>query len=39
MTIAFELRVRDLLTEFLADALIVLRPFQPAGAVDRKSVV
>ena len=33
MTIAFELRIRDLLTKFLADALIFFRALQTAGAI------
>ena len=37
MAIALEIRVGDLLPEFLADALIVLRPLQPAGAVASRA--
>ena len=33
MTVTLEIGVRDLLPEFLADALIVLGPLQTAGAV------
>ena len=33
MAIALEIRVGDLLTELPADALILLRPLQTAGAV------
>ena len=33
MTVPLELRICDLFPEFLADALILLRPFQAAGAV------
>ena len=33
MAVALEIRVRDLLLKFLADALVLLRPLQPAGAV------
>ena len=33
MTVAFEVRIGDLLPEFLADTLIVLGAFQTAGTV------
>ena len=33
MAIALEIWVGDLLTKFLADALIILCPFQAAGAI------
>ena len=33
MAIAFEIGIRDLLPELLADALILFRPLQAAGAV------
>ena len=33
MTKTLEIRVFDLLAELLTDALIVLRPFQTAGAI------
>ena len=33
MTIAFEVRIRYLITEFFTNALVFLRPFQSAGAV------
>ena len=33
MAVALEVRVCDLLTEFLADALVILRAFQTAGAI------
>ena len=33
MAIALEIRVGNLLTEFLADALVILSSFQTAGAV------
>ena len=38
MAKTLKIRVRDLLTEFLADALILLCPFQPAGAVASRSL-
>ena len=34
MTVSFEGRIRDLLPEFLADALVLFRPFQTAGTVS-----
>ena len=33
MAVALELRISDLLAEFLANALILFRSFQPTGAV------
>ena len=33
MTVTLEIRVRDLLPEFLADALILLTAFQATGAI------
>ena len=33
MAVTFEIGIRDLLTEFLADALILFRPLESAGAV------
>ena len=38
MAIALEIRVCDLLPEFLTDALIVLRPLQPTGAVASRAL-
>ena len=34
MAVALEGRIRDLLPEFLADALVLLGPLQTAGAVS-----
>ena len=34
MAVAFVLRIGDLIPEFLANALIILGPFQAAGAVS-----
>ena len=38
MTITLEIGIRDLLTEFLADAFIVLRFLQTAGAIAALSL-
>ena len=38
MAIALEIRVGDLFPEFPADALIVLRPLQPTGAVASRAL-
>ena len=38
MAIALEIRVGNLLPEFLANALIVLRPLQSAGAVAARAL-
>ena len=38
VAIALEIRVCDLLPEFLTDALIVLRPLQPTGAVASRAL-
>ena len=34
MAVTLEIGIGDLLPEFLADALVLLRPFQAAGAVS-----
>ena len=34
MTVALKVRIRDLLAEFLADALVLLGALQAAGAVS-----
>ena len=33
MAVTLEIRIRDLLPEFLANALVILAPFQTAGTV------
>ena len=38
VAIAFKVRVRDLLTEFLTDTFIFLRPLQAAGAVSASAL-
>ena len=38
VAVAFEIRIRDLLTEFLTDTLIFLRPLQAAGTISASAL-